>query len=163
MNLVYLSATLDSLLIVLLVISCITDWRERIIPHWLNIMIAVTAPLGWWAHGLPIWPHDLWHPSVIEQLGLSVIVTAFFLIFQALGAMGGGDVKLLGALALWMPWPALVAILVIMSMAGGVLTLVMAVEHRLRAREGRLEVPYGIAIAVGALVVICKQYLNHFG
>jgi prepilin peptidase CpaA len=34
------------------------------------------------------------------------------------GWMGGGDVKLLTALALWLPWQAVIMLLVIMSLAG---------------------------------------------
>ncbi len=88
-----LSTILDAILVTLLLISCVTDWRERIIPHWLNITIALLAPISWWNHGFHLWPDVAW------QLGLSISVTAFFLIFQAIGMMGGGDVKLLGALA----------------------------------------------------------------
>ena len=52
------------------------------------------------------------------------------------GAMGGGDVKLIGALALWLPWPALLLMLVIMSLAGGALTLAMMIRKKLARTEG---------------------------
>ena len=48
-----------------------------------------------------------------------------FAIAFALGAMGGGDVKLIGALALWLPFQAVIVLLFIMSVAGGVLTLAL--------------------------------------
>ena len=60
-----LSTVLDAILVSLLLISCVTDWRERIIPHWLNITIAVLAPVSWWNHGFHLWPDVAW------QIGLS--------------------------------------------------------------------------------------------
>lgn len=156
MNMIYLSQALDATLVVLLLISCVTDWRERIIPHWLNITIALLAPVGWWVHGLHLWP------DIAMQIGLSIGIFAFFLIFQAIGAMGGGDVKLLGALALWLHWPVMFTLIFFMSLFGGVLTLVMLIYHNAKKFEHKLEIPYGIAIALAGLLVICKHYFNHF-
>ena len=51
--------------------------------------------------------------------------------------MGGGDVKLIGALALWLPWQAVLVLLVIMSLAGGVLTLAMLIRTTARAKRRR--------------------------
>jgi prepilin peptidase CpaA len=49
-----------------------------------------------------------------------------------------------------------------MSIAGGVLTLVILGAHRLRRREGRPEIPYGVAIAFGGLWLLAQRFLNHF-
>ncbi len=78
-----------------------------------------------------------------------------------LGMMGGGDVKLAAALALWFSPLSTVKFLVIMSLAGGLLTVVVLILHRRKladpaAREAekekqKPEVPYGVAIALGAL------------
>jgi prepilin peptidase CpaA len=76
--------------------------------------------------------------------------------------MGGGDVKLAAALALWFPPLATVKFLVIMSIAGGVLTLVILVFHRLKKREGRPEIPYGVAISFGGLAILAQRFLNQF-
>ena len=51
----------------------------------------------WWAIGLPLWP------DVAIQVGVAALVFGLFAIAFAMGAMGGGDVKLIGALALWLP------------------------------------------------------------
>ena len=53
------------------------------------------------------------------------------------GMMGGGDVKLAGALALWFPPLVTLKFLVLMSIAGGVLTLIVLAWHRSCKREGR--------------------------
>ena len=54
------------------------------------------------------------------------------------GMMGGGDVKLAAALSLWLSPPVTLKFLVLMSLAGGVLTLGIVAWHRFRrARAGR--------------------------
>ena len=53
------------------------------------------------------------------------------------GMMGGGDVKLAAALALWFSPASTLKFLVLMSLAGGVLTLGVMVLHRIKRREGR--------------------------
>ena len=76
----------------------------------------------------------------------------FAVAFQ-MGAMGGGDVKLAAALALWFAPRDTLLLIVIMSLAGGVLTAIVMIEHRIKKIEGRPEVPYGVAIAFGGFVV----------
>ena len=68
--------------------------------------------------------------------------------------MGGGDVKLAAALALWFSPASTLKFLVLMSLAGGVLTLGVMALHRFKRREGRPEIPYGVAIAFGGLVIL---------
>jgi len=101
-------------------------------------------------------------PRFVARCGAAALVFGAFAIAFAIGAMGGGDVKLLAAIALWLPWQAVLALIVIMSLAGGVLTAFLAVRHRLRRAEGRLEVPYGVAIAFAALWLIGQRFLYHF-
>jgi prepilin peptidase CpaA len=76
--------------------------------------------------------------------------------------MGGGDVKLAAALALWFSPVSILKFLVLMSLAGGVLTLAVLAWHRARNREGRPEVPYGVAIAFGGLAILAQRFLNQF-
>ena len=152
-----LSTFLLVLLAALLLACCWFDWRSRTIPNGLNAAIALLAIPFWWASGLPLWP------GIPLQIGLAVAVFAIFALAFAIGAMGGGDVKLLGALALWLPWPVLVVMLVVMSLAGGALTLVIVIWRRLKRKQGRPEIPYGLAIAFGGLWVISERFLYQFG
>ena len=46
---------------------------------------------------------------------------------------------------------------------GGVMTMVMLVDHRLRKRTAPLEIPYGIAIAIAALLILREPNFYHFG
>jgi len=139
-----------------LLVAAIGDWRHRIIPNWLNAAIALLAIPFWWASGLSLWP------DVALQVGLALGVLFAFNLMFTFGWMGGGDVKLLGALALWMPWGAMLYLLAIMSIAGGVLTLAMLIPHRIAKTAGNPEVPYGIAIAFAGLWLIGERFLNQF-
>ena len=152
-----LSSILLGLLAALLVAAAVLDLRSRTIPNGLNLAVALLAIPFWWAIGLPVWP------DAALQIGIAALVFGLFALAFALGAMGGGDVKLLGALALWLPWQALLLLLVIMSLAGGVLTLAMVIRQRLARKEGQLEIPYGVAIAFAGLWLIAQRFLYQFG
>jgi len=78
------------------------------------------------------------------------------------GMMGGGDVKLASALALWFSPGSTLKFLVLMSLAGGVLTIGILALHRARGRAGRPEIPYGVAIAFGGLAILAQRFLNQF-
>lgn len=154
---VYVTLLLVALAL-LLVSAGIQDARTREIANWKNAAIALLAPLWWWANGLALWP------DVAMQAGVAALVFAFFLGAFALGQMGGGDVKMIGALALWLPVQPLVWMLVLMSLIGGGLTLLMVIEKRLRRDAGGpLEIPYGVAIAIAALLVLREPIFNQFG
>ena len=144
-------------LALLLVLAGVEDARTREIANWKNIAVAVLAPLWWWANGLTLWP------EVALQLGVASLVFAFFAGAFALGQMGGGDVKLIGALALWLPVQPLIWMLLWMSLLGGGLTLLLVAEKRIRRGGKPLEIPYGVAIAIAALLVLREPIINHFG
>lgn len=137
-------------------LAALRDWRSRTIPNWLNAAIALAAIPFWWSLGLSLWP------DVALQVGIAVAVFAAFTLAFAFGAMGGGDVKLVAALALWLPPGAVLKLLVIMSLAGGALTLAMVIRHKLARTPGLLEIPYGIAIAFGGFWLISERFLNQF-
>jgi len=135
-----------------LAFAAFTDIRSRHIGNWLNGAIALAAPLFWWASGLSLWP------DIAMQFGLALGVFVVLCVLFALRAMGGGDVKLLTALALWIKPEWFVHLLVIMALAGGVLTLALAAWHAFRRRKERLAIPYGVAIAFAGLWVLGAYY-----
>ncbi|MBB3924644.1 prepilin peptidase CpaA [Sphingobium jiangsuense] len=145
------------LLAALLAAAAITDIRSRIISNRLNLVIALAAPLYWLACGLPAWP------DMALQLALGIGVFGVFALLFALGMMGGGDVKLLAAVALWFPWQALSLLLVLMAILGGLVTLVTVVHHRLSKRTGQAEVPYGVAISLAGMWLIGERIIYQFG
>jgi prepilin peptidase CpaA len=150
------STILIALLATGLAAACVFDWRSRMIPNWLNVAIALLALPFWWASGLALWP------GAAIAVGTAAAVLLVFAFAFQFGLMGGGDVKMLAALALWLPPAAVLQLLVIMSVAGGVLTLAMAIPHRIARKADRLEIPYGIAIAFAGFWLISERILNQF-
>jgi len=140
-------------LAIALLVAAATDWRRRQIDNWLNLAIVIGAPFFWWASGMALWP------DVALQLGVGVAAFAVFAAMFALKWMGGGDVKLLTALALWIEPEWFVRLLVMMALVGGVLTIVLGAWHITRHRRDRLSIPYGVAIATAGLWVLGTHYL----
>ncbi len=153
----HLSTGFLGVLALMLALAAIGDVRKREIPNWLNGAIAVLAIPFWWSLGLSLWP------DIAVQSAVGLAVFALFALLFHFGLMGGGDVKMMGALALWLPAGAVLDVLIIMSIAGGVLTLAMIARKRLAKSQEQIEVPYGVAIAFAGLWVIAEPFLNQFG
>ena len=144
------------LLALLLIVAAVIDVRTFTISNGLNAAVALLAPLYWLSVGLDPWP------GMAIQIGVAVAVFALFALTFVIGMMGGGDVKLAAALALWFAPSDTIEFLVLMSLAGGVLTLAILAWHRVKKRPGRPEIPYGVAIAFGGLAILAQRYLNQF-
>jgi prepilin peptidase CpaA len=147
---------LDAGLIAALGYATWTDIRARIIPNPLNAGIALAAPLWWWANGLDFWP------DAAIQIAIALAALIVFMGAFAVGAMGGGDVKLIAALGLWLHQWDMARMLVWMSLAGGLLTAGMLIAHNIRKSEEKLEIPYGVAIALATAALIAERYIYHF-
>jgi prepilin peptidase CpaA len=99
----------------------------------------------------------LWQ-NVLVFGTLLTVGTALF----AAGRLGGGDVKLLAATGLWFDIRGGAVMLTSVLLAGGVLALVILAFRlfhwsdnalgRVRVLNAGSGIPYGIAIAIGALV-----------
>lgn len=144
-------------LAIALVIAAFTDLRRRQIDNWLNGAIALGAPLFWWASGVSLWP------GVAIQLGVALAAFAVLAGLFAVRMMGGGDVKLLTALALWIEPGLFLQLLIVMALAGGLLTIVLGAWHVARRQRHKLQVPYGVAISTGGLWVLTTHYLPSSG
>jgi prepilin peptidase CpaA len=137
----------------LLLFAAFTDIRRRQIDNWLNAAIVVGAPVFWWASGLSLWP------GVAIQIGLALGAFVVLAGLFALRAMGGGDVKLLTALALWFDPVSFLRLLFVMAVVGGLLTIAMGAWHIMRRQRDRLAIPYGVAIAAAGLWSLGFHYL----
>ena len=111
--------------------------------------------------------------------GLIVLAVSFF--FFAMGWIGGGDAKIASAAALWLGLPHLLDYLLAASLFGGALTFLL-LQFRLwplpyifvnqawlvRLHIKDADIPYGIALALGALLIypdtrwIASVDLSHF-
>ncbi|MEO8176921.1 MAG: prepilin peptidase [Sphingomicrobium sp.] len=147
---------LMGLLAILLVVAAVVDVRTFTISNSLNLAVALLAPLFWLSIPLPLWP------NVAVQLAIAAGVFSLFAAGFYVGMMGGGDVKLAAALALWFSPAETLRFLVLMSLAGGVVTVVAMVVHKSRGNAGRPEIPYGVAIAFGGLAILTQRFLNQF-
>ena len=106
--------------------------------------------------------------TLAMAIGCAVLVFAVGAAAFAVGALGGGDVKLLAAVTLFAGPAGVVDFLAITAIAGGLLGLAMlagaplgqpALAGPLRARLRR-GLPYGPAIAAGGLWVAASQALS---
>jgi prepilin peptidase CpaA len=104
--------------------------------------------------------------DVLSHMGAGAVVLAVTFTMFACGWIGGGDAKLAAAIALWFGFDPLMNYLVYASIFGGILTLAIlryrvtplpALLQRqdwaLRLHRADAGVPYGIALAGGALAV----------
>lgn len=140
-------------LAIALLVAAFTDIRRRQIDNWLTGAIALAAPAFWWSSGLSLWP------DVALQFAVAVGAFAVLAGLFALRMMGGGDVKLLTALSLWIAPLWFLRLVIIMALAGGVLTIIFAGLHFARRRKEKVKIPYGIAISFAGLWVLANQYL----
>jgi len=131
-----------------------TDLKTRTISNELNLAIALLAIAFWWVAGEALWP------DVAIRIGVSFGIFVLFAALFVLKMMGGGDVKMIAALALWLPFKALLVMLTVMALAGGGITLFILISQRWRPNADRPEVPYGVAIAIGGLWVIANGLLT---
>ena len=152
----FLTGALLVALMLTLVWIAIVDIRTFTISNEANLGIALGGLLYWYLTALPLWPDGA------IRLGVAVAVFAFFAFAFYIGQMGGGDVKLGTALALWFSPLQTLIFLVLMSIAGGVVTLVAILLHKRAGKPGSPETPYGVAIAFGALWLLAQRFLNHF-
>jgi prepilin peptidase CpaA len=153
------AAFTDLLLLALaaiLVVAAVVDVRTFTISNRLNLTVALLAPVYWVTVALSPWP------GIAVQIAAAATVFVLFAAAFYAGMMGGGDVKLAAALALWFSPLTTLRFLVLTSLAGGVLTLAVVAWHRARKREGRPEVPYGVAIAAGGIAILTQRFLNQF-
>jgi prepilin peptidase CpaA len=143
------------LLLVLLLAAAIQDgWRLRI-SDWISGGIAVGAFIALLLDG-PV--AGLW-----QNLALFAATLAIGTFMFGRGWMGGGDIKLLAASALWFDLSSGWRLLVAVTLAGGVEALLIIVIRRLpwpeslRSRllllKRRGPIPYGIAIALGVALM----------
>ena len=144
------------LLAILLIYAAIVDVRTFTISNRLNLAIALLAPVSWLSAGMPLWPDAAIIVAVAAGV-FALLAVAFYA-----GMMGGGDVKLAAALALWFSPVTTVQFLIWMSIGGGVLTAVVLALHRMKKKPGKPEVPYGVAIAAGGLLILIQRFLNQF-
>lgn len=155
MNILSIQSILLFTLAALMIAAAVSDLRSRTISNELNAVIALLAVPFWFAADYH-WLQIAW------QFGAAFAVFTVFAGLFFIGAMGGGDVKMLGGVMLWIPIGMFLDTLMVMALVGGLLSATMLIFKKLRADKNPPEVPYGVAIAAAGLWALHQQYLNHF-
>lgn len=135
-------------------------WNDLLRYQIPNAVVAIlVVAFALFATALP------WATTLLDvSASLAVlVVTALAFAFRL---MGGGDAKLLAVAALWTGWRLLPPLLLVTSIIGAVLALLLLALRRLAPASlpqdrwyslalARGEgVPYGVAIAVGGLILL---------
>jgi prepilin peptidase CpaA len=132
--------------------AAVTDGRVRRIPNPLPLGLALLG-LARIAAGLAAGAGVVAAALDLAAAAAVFLAGAFAFRFRLLG---GGDVKLLAAGALWLGAAALGPFLLATALAGGALALALLVVRLLRRPDAdgiAASLPYGIAIAAGGILV----------
>jgi prepilin peptidase CpaA len=144
--------------------AALKDATSFTIPNRISIFAALAFFPA--ALGLGLAPGGL---AICVGVGAAALVAGVAMF--ALGWIGGGDAKLFAACALWLGWPAFLPFLLWTTLAGGALAVTLLGARKAPliagigpAWVGRLltpggDVPYGVAIAAGALVAFPQSAL----
>jgi prepilin peptidase CpaA len=126
----------------LLMAAALSDARSYRIPNPIPAALLGTFVLLMLAGGAGAAP--------LVALAAFGLAFAFGLGLWWFGVWGGGDAKLVAAVAPWVGLAGLPRLVVVMALAGGLLALAVLLKARLSpsAAERPRHVPYGIAIAV---------------
>jgi prepilin peptidase CpaA len=151
----------------LTLIAAFEDLRRLIIPNALTLSLCLL-----WPCYVAATPGLM---TIAGSLGCGLAVFLAGALCFSRGYLGGGDVKLLAAAALWAGPAGTVPLLVLTGVLGGMLALLLLlppgayIASAARAKLGPAElpakfgtatpVPYGIAIAAAAMLVI---FVPHF-
>lgn len=141
-------------------VAAASDLFTMTIPNRIALAIAAAFVIA-----APVLPGmDLSTFGMHVAAGAAVLVGGFILF--GFGWIGGGDAKMAAAAALWLGFAHTIEFLVWTSLVGGGLTLVLLLARRrllpafavrqdwiLRLHDSNTGVPYGVALAAGALIV----------
>ena len=149
----------------LTIVAALRDVTTMTIPNWISLaLLAAFVPA---ALVLQLPP-----PVIGLALGAGAACLAAGVAMFALNWIGGGDAKLFAACAVWLGWSSLTPFIVYTGLAGGALTLGLLASRyvadvyalrgppwidRLLAQKG--DIPYGVAIAAGALAAFPQSPL----
>lgn len=147
---------LAALFLILCLVAALHDINRLIIPNWLNLTLAGLFIPAAAVSGLPL---EILGGHLLA--GLLAFMVAFGLF--ALRLFGGGDAKMIPAVVLWMGPAASFPFVIYMAVVGGICAFAVLVIRRampaalipgfMRAPfEPDAGVPYGVAIAAGALL-----------
>lgn len=125
----------------------LADWAKRIIPDILLVVLAVSRVIWFFVlkENVSVAIDAAWALIVPAALLVMVLLTEKLMGREV---MGGGDIKLMFALALYLTWPKLLLTLLVGCLTG----LLFAV---LSGKKRGTTLPFGPFLTVGALLAAC--------
>ena len=153
--------------IFLVISAALSDYKSLRIPNWVSV-----ALLGLFAVHAPTLGTL---PEVFSHVAAGAIVLAGAAFMYAHGWLGGGDVKLLGALATWAGFDQVLEFTALTGLIGALLGAALIGLQRITfyypaiswpaiferplgwAKQGVC--PYGLAISAAALICLPKVFL----
>lgn len=155
------NALLIALYAVLAFAAVMDVWKLRI-PNLFPAAVILLFPAWMYACG---WNAQLWQNAVIF---IGTFLGGLFLFSR--GWLGGGDVKLMAAIALWFDFKGAAALFLWMGLGGAMLAIVFVLLRRtlpaglIQSGAPSLKpggpIPYGLAIAAGAMLAIVGGNIN---
>ena len=131
-----------------LVLLALIDWDTTLLPDWVVLPLGVAGLVSSYAG---FTPHSLL-VSVVSAAVVLGLMGGLALVFQRIkgeSGIGGGDLKLLAALATW--W-GVVGVLYVVLWASLLTVVWYVVWRRFKGLNSQAEWPFGPAIVVAALV-----------
>ncbi|WP_369722034.1 prepilin peptidase [Bradyrhizobium sp. LLZ17] len=165
----WIAFTTSCLEIALLFYVATIDIATRLIRNEICLALAFLGIVGQLASPM----------QVAQSLIVAAILFVLLIVIYQRGMIGGGDLKLLVALAIGLPLTGVIELLTVTALAGGVLAAVHLMMRRLPhpklAAAGsslarriyaverwrhlrRAPLPYGVAIACGGIWTILKGF-----
>ena len=149
----------------IVIIAALRDTTTMTIPNWLCATgLATFAPAAGIAH------LNLGEIGLCIGVGLACLGVGIGMF--AAGWIGGGDAKLMAVCGLWLGWGPLGPFLISTALGGGVFTLLLVWGRAVAAPIANMgpswlsrllkpggDVPYGVAIAIGALIAFPESAL----
>ena len=158
----YLDVALYLAFPVAMALGAFCDLTTMTIPNRLSAALALLFPFAALAIGMPV---AVFGMHVLAGL----VILAIGIVFFSRGWIGGGDAKLAAAVALWFGFDQMLPFIAYVGLLGGVLTFgiliyrswmlpAFAVRHEwmTRLHDKTVGVPYGIAIAAGAMIIYAE-------
>jgi len=134
--------------IVLLSFVTVTDFEQYVIFDAMLLPLAVAGIVYTLHMGLP----------VKEQLLASLGGGGLFLLLSVLsrGAIGGGDIKLVAVLGLWLGWKSLLSVILYGAIAGGIAALFLLLAKKIKRKQYLAYGPYFALSAIGVLLKLLR-------
>lgn len=150
------------------VLAAVSDYRGMVIPNLYSLIIFGAFVLCYGA--LWVGGHaGVFAPALSHVLGFVVVFGVTFGMYSA-KIWGGGDQKLISAFAVWFGFSGLPVFLIYTTLFGGLIGVAALLLKKYKpfkapkeggwvaqVQAGASKVPYGVAIAGGALVSFVKM------